>query len=161
MIQLFDVTKKFKKLIAVDRVNLSIRRGESVAILGANGAGKSTLIKCILGLLDYEGIIQIQNQDIKQSLKSSKSLIGYVPQEPIFYDMKTTDIIKKFKGLRVLVLGDPMLDRYVTGQVQRVSPEAPVPVLKVVEEFQSPGGAANVALNLKALGSKVDLIGVR
>lgn len=74
--------------------------------------------------------------------------------------MKATDIIKKFKGLRVLVVGDLMLDRYVTGEVQRVSPEAPVPVLKVSEELQSPGGAANVALNLKALGSKVDLIGV-
>ncbi len=74
--------------------------------------------------------------------------------------MKTTDIIKKFNGLRVLVVGDMMLDRYVTGDVQRVSPEAPVPVLKVKEEFQSPGGAANVALNLKALGSKVGLIGV-
>ncbi len=75
-------------------------------------------------------------------------------------NMKTTDIIKKFKLLRVLVVGDLMLDRYVTGDVQRVSPEAPVPVLKVAEEFQSPGGAANVSLNLKALGSKVSLIGV-
>ena len=74
--------------------------------------------------------------------------------------MRTTDIIKKFSGLRVLVLGDLMLDRYVTGDVERVSPEAPVPVLKVKEEFQSPGGAANVALNLKALGAKTALIGV-
>jgi len=74
--------------------------------------------------------------------------------------MNAIDIIKKFSGLNVLVLGDLMLDCYVTGEVERISPEAPVPVLKVREEFQSPGGAANVALNLKALGAKTALIGV-
>lgn len=74
--------------------------------------------------------------------------------------MNTEEIINKFRGLRVVVVGDIMLDRYITGNVERVSPEAPVPVLKVSEEFQSPGGAANVALNLKAMGAKVTLIGV-
>ena len=74
--------------------------------------------------------------------------------------MNTQDIISNFRGQKVLVIGDIMLDRYITGSVERVSPEAPVPVLKVSEEFQSPGGAANVALNLKSLGAKVSLVGV-
>lgn len=74
--------------------------------------------------------------------------------------MNITDIIKKFRALKVLVLGDLMLDRYITGDVERISPEAPVPVLKVREEIETPGGAANVAVNIKALGAQVALIGV-
>ena len=100
MINVIGVTKRFKNVLAVDDVSLSIKSGESVALLGANGAGKSTLIKCILGLLDYEGSIMIQNRDIEENLKYSKSLIGYVPQEPLFYDMKTVDILRFFGSIR-------------------------------------------------------------
>lgn len=59
----------------------------------------------------------------------------------------------------VLVFGDLMLDRYTRGVVERVSPEAPVPVLKVSELTSCPGGAANVAINLAALGARVSLVG--
>jgi rfaE bifunctional protein kinase chain/domain len=59
---------------------------------------------------------------------------------------------------RVFVIGDSMLDRYWEGTVDRISPEAPVPVLQVRREFCRPGGAANVALNLLALGSEVSLL---
>ena len=62
------------------------------------------------------------------------------------------DIIK---GLNLLIIVDVMLDRYVIGEVKRISPEAPVPVLAVSEEKSVAGGAANVALNLKALGANV------
>jgi len=57
-------------------------------------------------------------------------------------------------GARVLVVGDCMLDRYVSGEVERISPEAPVPVLRVRDERQAPGGAANVAAGVAALGGK-------
>ena len=60
----------------------------------------------------------------------------------------------------IVVFGDVMLDRYVSGSVDRVSPEAPVPVLKPIKEEIRLGGAANVALNLSSLGSKVSLIGI-
>ena len=59
---------------------------------------------------------------------------------------------------RVLVVGDSMLDRYWEGRVERISPEAPVPVLRVTGEFSRAGGAANVALNLAALGTPVSLL---
>jgi len=61
---------------------------------------------------------------------------------------------------RVLVVGDVMLDRYWYGEVERISPEAPVPVVKVERTEERPGGAANVALNAAALGAKVTLLSV-
>ncbi len=69
------------------------------------------------------------------------------------------DLLKQIKSLRVLVIGDVMLDRYVIGDVTRISPEAPVPVLAVREERSVAGGAANVALNLKSLGAQVESVG--
>ncbi len=64
-----------------------------------------------------------------------------------------------FGQLRVLVVGDIMLDRYILGDVERISPEAPVPVLRHVQRYERPGGAANVAMNLAGLGCKAYLAG--
>jgi D-beta-D-heptose 7-phosphate kinase/D-beta-D-heptose 1-phosphate adenosyltransferase len=60
---------------------------------------------------------------------------------------------------RVLVVGDVMLDKYVWGEVERISPEAPVPVLRTLRQSQQPGGAANVAMNLAGLGARVTVMG--
>jgi len=68
--------------------------------------------------------------------------------------------LKLLSKSNILVFGDVMLDRYVSGSVDRVSPEAPVPVLKPIKEEIRLGGAANVALNLSSLGSTVSLIGI-
>jgi len=65
-----------------------------------------------------------------------------------------------FHSAKVLVLGDVMLDSYYIGTTERISPEAPVPVVKIQSIEQRPGGAANVALNAAALGAKVKLISV-
>jgi D-glycero-beta-D-manno-heptose-7-phosphate kinase len=69
-------------------------------------------------------------------------------------------ILAGFSKKNILVLGDIMLDHYIWGKVDRISPEAPVPVLDVQKEEYRLGGAANVALNLKALGAGVTLCGV-
>src|SRR3954464_3418577 len=61
---------------------------------------------------------------------------------------------------RVLVVGDPMLDRYWHGAVDRISPEAPVPVVKVTREEERIGAAANVAYNIATLGAKASFLGV-
>src|SRR5690554_831398 len=65
-----------------------------------------------------------------------------------------------FAQAPVLVVGDVMLDRYWYGSTTRISPEAPVPVVKVTRTEDRPGGAANVALNIAALGAQALLIGV-
>jgi D-beta-D-heptose 7-phosphate kinase/D-beta-D-heptose 1-phosphate adenosyltransferase len=69
-------------------------------------------------------------------------------------------LIPLFVGRTVLVLGDVMLDRYVSGEVSRISPEAPIPVLRVTAARASLGGAANVAHNVAALGARAILVGV-
>jgi len=69
-------------------------------------------------------------------------------------------IVARLAGVRVAVIGDVMLDRYVYGGVDRVSPEAPIPVMRVEREQAMLGGAGNVARNLSALGATTTLVGV-
>ncbi|GIW05582.1 MAG: hypothetical protein KatS3mg060_0387 [Dehalococcoidia bacterium] len=69
-------------------------------------------------------------------------------------------LVDRFVGRRILVVGDLMLDEYLRGTVKRISPEAPVPVVEVRERFCTPGGAGNVAMNLRALGAEVGVVGV-
>ncbi|MEW6365486.1 MAG: D-glycero-beta-D-manno-heptose-7-phosphate kinase [Acidobacteriota bacterium] len=69
-------------------------------------------------------------------------------------------IVSRFRRIRVLVVGDLILDEFIWGDVSRISPEAPVPVVWVRNESYMPGGAANVAHNLAALGAAVSLIGL-
>lgn len=69
-------------------------------------------------------------------------------------------VIPRFRRVRALVAGDLMLDEFVWGRVERISPEAPVPVVEVTSENARLGGAANVAHNIVALGGKVSLCGV-
>jgi rfaE bifunctional protein kinase chain/domain len=70
------------------------------------------------------------------------------------------EYVKKFSGKRILVVGDIMLDRYIRGDVHRISPEAPVPVVLQHKEESVLGGAGNVAENIAALGGKATLVGV-
>src|SRR4051812_18543733 len=69
-------------------------------------------------------------------------------------------ILSNFPNKTVIVLGDIMLDEFVWGKVRRISPEAPVPVIEVMEETYRLGGAANVAANIRALGGQASLVGV-
>ncbi len=73
---------------------------------------------------------------------------------------KLKKILESFRGKRILVIGDLMWDEYLYGEVHRISPEAPVPVLWVREEKRIPGGACNVVRNLHALKVSAGIIGV-
>jgi len=66
-----------------------------------------------------------------------------------------------WRKIRVLVVGDVMLDRYIWGEVERISPEAPVPIVRALDRNERPGGAANVAMNIVGLGATATLFGFR
>ncbi|MCK4608624.1 MAG: bifunctional D-glycero-beta-D-manno-heptose-7-phosphate kinase/D-glycero-beta-D-manno-heptose 1-phosphate adenylyltransferase HldE [Gammaproteobacteria bacterium] len=68
--------------------------------------------------------------------------------------------LQNFINARILVIGDVMLDRYLHGETSRISPEAPVPIVRIKNETEHLGGASNVALNAKAIGAKVSMLGV-
>ena len=70
------------------------------------------------------------------------------------------ELIDKLNGARVLCIGDVMLDKFVYGDVSRISPEAPVPVCSVLTETVMIGGAGNVASNLAAIGVLVNFVSV-
>jgi rfaE bifunctional protein kinase chain/domain len=70
------------------------------------------------------------------------------------------DLLNRFRGARLLVVGDLMLDHFIFGDVERISPEAPVPVLRVISESYRLGGAANVIHNVRSLGAQVTACGV-
>lgn len=74
--------------------------------------------------------------------------------------IQTDNIFEAFKDLNILVIGDVMIDRYINGKVNRISPEAPVPVVNWETTENRLGGAANVALNLKALGANPYLLSI-
>lgn len=68
--------------------------------------------------------------------------------------------LEKLHGHRILCVGDVMLDRFIYGQVERISPEAPIPVLRIGRESMALGGSGNVVRNIVSLGGQVDMIGV-
>lgn len=73
---------------------------------------------------------------------------------------KLKNLLFSFKGKKILIIGDLMLDEYIWGKVGRISPEAPVPIVEAISESVHLGGAANVALNISVLGGEPILIGV-
>jgi rfaE bifunctional protein kinase chain/domain len=84
-------------------------------------------------------------------------MTGSVPNLPL---KGLRQLLERTASMKVLVVGDLMLDRYLWGKVERISPEAPVPIVDVAREENRPGGAANVALNIRALGASVILGGI-
>lgn len=73
---------------------------------------------------------------------------------------RASELLEEFKKRRILVVGDLMIDRYIVGSVSRISPEAPVPVVHVHTEKAVPGGASNVALNVRSLRGLATVAGV-
>ncbi len=86
---------------------------------------------------------------------SFQALLTKIPALQDMSDLrtKTQQIFEKFQQMKVLVIGDVMIDSYLWGDVKRISPEAPVPIVNVKRRERRLGGAANVALNIKAMGA--------
>jgi ABC-type multidrug transport system ATPase subunit len=86
MIEIRDLTKRYGAATVLRDMSLDIGLGESVALWGPNGAGKTTIVLCLLGYLQFEGHVSVDGLDVHEDGKRVRSLIGYVPQQPDFYD---------------------------------------------------------------------------
>ena len=83
---------------------------------------------------------------------------------PVPAELSSAEILaglEEFAKARVLIIGDVMMDEYLTGDADRISPEAPVPVARIERAKQLVGGAGNVARNITALGDRATLLGTR
>jgi ABC-type multidrug transport system ATPase subunit len=115
IITVSKVTKRFANLTAVDDLSFSVQAGEAVAFWGANGAGKTTALRCLLGLLPFEGEITVEAVDVQKQGKKARSLMGFVPQELNFHDdMSVTETITFYARLKKVPTGtdfSPLLKR--------------------------------------------------
>lgn len=89
MFQVNHVTKRYGKLLANDDLSFGVGEGQIAILLGPNGAGKSTIIKCIAGLLRFEGEVDIGGYPNKST--EAKRMLGYIPEMPAVYDLLTVD----------------------------------------------------------------------
>lgn len=96
MFNVCNVTKRYGKVIANNDISFSVKDSEIAVLLGPNGAGKSTIIKCISGLLRFQGDIDIcgyHNKSIE-----AKRILGYIPEMPAVYDLMTVEEHLEFIG---------------------------------------------------------------
>lgn len=114
MISIHGVTKKYGKFKANDNIDFTVEDSQIAVLLGPNGAGKSTLIKCITGLLRYEGLIEIDGHHNKSV--EAKKLLGYIPEMPAVYDMLTVgehiEFIKRAYKCRDDTYAEELLARF-------------------------------------------------
>ena len=104
------VSKRFGKVAALMDISFEAHAGEALALWGANGAGKTTLLKAVLGLIDFDGKIDVEGHDVRRAGKTARRSIGYVPQEAIFYDLSvqaTMEFYARLKGSRGVQLNAP------------------------------------------------------
>ncbi len=115
MIRAANVSKRFGNLTAVDDLSFDVAAGQAVALWGANGAGKTTALRCLLGLLPFEGSVSIAGIDVQKQGKAARSLMGFVPQELNFHDdMSVAETLTFYARLKKVPTGfdfSPLLER--------------------------------------------------
>ncbi len=86
MIHIQHLTKRYGRKTVVDNLSFEIAPGECVALWGPNGAGKTTILRCLLGLVAFDGEITVGGLDARRQGKAARRLLGHVPQELSFFD---------------------------------------------------------------------------
>ncbi|WP_100065364.1 ABC transporter ATP-binding protein [Miniphocaeibacter massiliensis] len=103
MLDVIGITKKYRKVLAVDNISFEVKDGQVGVLIGPNGSGKSTTIKSIAGLLKYSGQIKIDNLDNKSI--DAKRIFGYIPEIPSMFPLLTVRehivYISKAYGLKI------------------------------------------------------------
>jgi ABC-type multidrug transport system ATPase subunit len=89
MLHVTDLSKRYSSVRVLQDVSFDIERGSVVALLGANGAGKTTTLKCILGVMPFDGSVEVDSIDVRRHGKDARRRIGYVPQAPALNDSDT------------------------------------------------------------------------
>ncbi len=122
IISVNELTKVFghrrNRVVAVDKLSFSIALGEAAALWGPNGAGKTTIIKCLLGLLDYQGEVRVGSYDARRQGKAARRLVGYVPQEMAFHhDLSAAQTLRFYARLKKV---DQARIREVLAQVELI-----------------------------------------
>jgi len=102
MLDVTDVSKAYRGVMAVRTLSLVARPGQVVGLLGPNGSGKSTTVKMLVGLLrPSKGLIRWRGVDIQQQLLDYQRIVGYVPEEPRLYAyLKAPEYLELVGGLR-------------------------------------------------------------
>jgi len=100
MIRVQGLGKRYRRSLALDGIDLSVECGERVAVLGLNGAGKTTLIRCLMGLTDFTGRIEIDGFDVRRDGRRARARLGYVPQRAPQFDGNLAEVIAFFCRLR-------------------------------------------------------------
>lgn len=119
MLTATEVTKQYGGVSAVENIDFSLAAGNVLAVVGPNGAGKTTLIKCLLGLIQFDGEILVDGIDVSRSGQHARKRIGYLPQHPAFHtdltvaetalfyaDLKSVTTKQARDGVEALGLGD-------------------------------------------------------
>jgi len=89
MITIDGLTKRYGRTVVVDDFSVTVPDGTAIALWGPNGAGKTTVVRCILGLVDFQGTVEVGGLDVRKFGKSTRSQLGYVAQQLAFYDDMT------------------------------------------------------------------------
>ena len=115
MLNVKGVIKRYGKVLAVDEISFEVTEGEITVLLGPNGAGKSTIIKCIAGLLQYNGEIAIQGHMNKEV--EAKKILAYIPETPALFDSLTVEehiqfIARAYRLNHYQEYGDQLLERF-------------------------------------------------
>ncbi|MDH3497430.1 MAG: ABC transporter ATP-binding protein [Gemmatimonadota bacterium] len=100
MIRARDLAKQFGHHRVLDGITLDLAPGERVALLGLNGAGKTTLIRCLLGLIPFEGTLQIAGCNVHTDGRRVRERVGYVPQRAPHFDGTLAETVEFFSRLR-------------------------------------------------------------
>lgn len=147
MIRVQGLTRRFGHTSVIDSLSFHVARGETLALRGDNGTGKTTTLKCLLGLIPFQGRVEIGGHDVSRSPREARRLMGYVPQEMPVYDMTVGEALAFFARIRgAAPTGERLSDAGLSGSLRK-----PIRVL-------SGGMRQRLALALALLGDPAVLL---